>query len=166
MQYLAARREAQEEALGPKADFPKPLIKLRGRTPQTPAADQTTDWGREARDIEQKALVRLLHGLKDRLGKEQERTLSVEAKLARKKRRPPSGTSLQGLCISSTRFDELGPTTKASSLSRAKSCGWYPSHAAGFAPADEASRPLPSRPLARLDRVMACPYATAYPGVD
>lgn len=161
VQHLMERREAQEAALGPKVDYPKPLMKLRGRTPLTPGADQSQEWSREARDVEQKALVRLLHGLKDRLRHETERTKCVEARLANHSSRQRSATPLHfPASVASKRFDQLGANSKAMSMARAKSCGWYPSQAAGFVPADLASRP-PRVPPKRTDRLLAYPYAIA-----
>ncbi|CAK9016392.1 unnamed protein product [Durusdinium trenchii] len=141
MQIVEERRRATEERLGPKADHPKPLTKLRGRTPAMPQ-ETSEDWCREARNLDRKALARLLRDLKDRLEKEEVRTLAVEAKL------PQTIWS---------KFDKLDPFSRASSLSKAKACGWYHSNAAGAVSQSEPSISMPRKPPAPA----AYPYATA-----
>ncbi|CAE7252988.1 unnamed protein product [Symbiodinium natans] len=161
VQHVMARREAYEAALGPKVDYPKPLIKLRSRTPTPSSAKYSSansEENHEATDAEQRQLARLLHSLKDRLKREKDLVQSAEAKLARHSRRR-TGTPLDvPASVLSKRFDELGANSKATSMARAKSCGWYPSQAAGFAPSDLAAR-QPAKPPKRTDRLLACPYA-------
>eukprot|EP00931_Biecheleriopsis_adriatica_P076225 TRINITY_DN49959_c0_g1_i1.p1 TRINITY_DN49959_c0_g1~~TRINITY_DN49959_c0_g1_i1.p1 ORF type:complete len:255 (-),score=42.69 TRINITY_DN49959_c0_g1_i1:74-838(-) len=167
VQMAQARRDAADAALGPKADMPKPLIKLRGRTPRTPPAEESLTWGREARDLDQRALVRVLHDLKARLGKEQKLRESAEAKLARSGRSRsetpllPNGTR----SMSSSFFDAMDPSRKAMSLSLARSSGLYLNDAAGILAKDRLNEMFERAPTQRPKRTRpftggGCPYAT------
>ncbi|CAL1131337.1 unnamed protein product [Cladocopium goreaui] len=82
MLILEERRRATEERLGPKADYPKPRTKLRGRSPRVPKED-SEDWSREASTLDRRTLARLLGDLKDRLARERKMTSATEAKLAK-----------------------------------------------------------------------------------
>eukprot|EP00435_Cladocopium_sp_Y103_P010593 s2670_g2.t1 len=77
MLILEERRRATEERLGPKADYPKPRTKLRGRSPRVPKED-SEDWSREASTLDRRSLARLLRDLKDRLAREQKMTSATE----------------------------------------------------------------------------------------
>eukprot|EP00434_Breviolum_minutum_P040821 symbB.v1.2.036293.t1/scaffold5091.1/size31067/1 len=85
MLIIEERRRADEERLGPKADYPKPRTKLRGRSPKVPQT--TEDWPREASTLDKRALARLLHDLKERLAREQQRTLAAKARVAEARQR-------------------------------------------------------------------------------
>eukprot|EP00440_Ansanella_granifera_P027813 gb/GFBE01030219.1/.p1 GENE.gb/GFBE01030219.1/~~gb/GFBE01030219.1/.p1 ORF type:complete len:258 (+),score=23.84 gb/GFBE01030219.1/:1-774(+) len=169
VQMALARRAAADAALGPRADMPRPLIKLRGRTPQTPAAEESLEWGREARDLDQRALARVLHELQGRLSKETKLRADAEAKLSRKLSRSRSETPLlpgASRTMASSCFADIAPNTKALAMSMARGQGWYYPNSAGSRPRDRMTemleqmppyqRPKRTRPLS----ASGCPYAT------
>lgn len=170
VQLAESRRLAAERALGPKADLPAPRIKLRGRTPQVPAAEESLEWGREARDLDQRALARVLKGLQERLGQETKWRELAEARLARKSSSSRSETPLLPAksmmrSTSSSVFGSLNTNDKAMGLSMARGKGWHLSNAAGTHATDRMmemferqppyQRPKRSRPLS----AEGAPYA-------
>lgn len=170
VQLAESRRLAADRALGPKCELPAPRIKLRGRTPQVPAAEESLEWGREARDLDQRALTRVLKGLQERLGQEKKWREVAEARLTRKSSSSRSETPLllgktAMRSTSSSAFVSLGTNDKALGLSLARGKGWYANNAAGTQATDRMTemlerqppyqRPKRSRPLS----AEGAPYA-------
>jgi len=147
VQLAEMRRSNADIELGPKWDMPKPQIKLRGRTPKTPNPEDPISWGQKGRDLEQRALARVLQNLQERLGKEKVWRQAAEEKLG--KRRSRSETPLlpgAHRTMSSSHFDELSANTKAMGLSASRSMGWYLNDAAGARQTDRMMEMLERQP--------------------
>mmetsp|Transcript_88373 Transcript_88373/g.156691 ORF Transcript_88373/g.156691 Transcript_88373/m.156691 type:complete len:255 (-) Transcript_88373:106-870(-) len=158
VQLAEQRRRNADIELGAKWDMPKPQIKLRGRTPKTPNPEDSIAWGQKGRDLERRALARVLQNLQERLGKEKMWRQAAEEKLG--KRRSRSETPLlpgATRTLSSSAFDEIDGNTKAMAISASRGMGWYEPDAAGARQTDRMTemlerqapyqRPKRNRPL-------------------
>jgi hypothetical protein len=117
-----------------------------------PAAEESLEWGREARDLDQRALTRVLKGLQERLGQEKKWREVAEARLTRKS--SSSSRSETSLLLgktamrstSSSAFESLGTNGRAMGLSLARGKGWHLNNAAGSHATDRMTEMLERQP--------------------